>query len=141
MVGAMVLVLIIYIGLSLALQLPSVASAVDSPSTCASCHVMEAASQTHALSAHRSLSCADCHVDHSPVLTAWSKASQGLKHVAMQALGRVPHPMVASSGTRELVQRNCLRCHGSVMGGLLPQASERSCLDCHRTTPHGERRS
>jgi len=137
---SILLLVAVYAGLSLVLQAPSVARVMDSPDTCASCHVMQAAWQSHGTSAHRSLTCADCHVDHRTTLAVWSKAIQGAKHLAMQALGQVPHPIVATESTRELVQQNCLRCHGDLMGWMLPQATARSCLDCHRHTPHGERR-
>lgn len=138
--AVIVLAVAAYAGATLALQAPGVARVVDAPDRCASCHVMQSAWQSHGSSAHRSLVCADCHVDHRAILTAWSKVTQGAKHVAMQAMGQVPHPIVATQATRELTQQNCLRCHGVLMGAMLPQATERSCLDCHRHTPHGERR-
>lgn len=137
-VGALLVALVLaYVAGALLLRVPGFARATDDPQFCGQCHIMEAATLTHARSAHRSLTCGECHVRHEFLAAPYSKGTQGIRHVANLLAGFNERPLRASPTTQATVQENCLGCHGSMFQGVLEEATARSCTDCHRDTPHG----
>lgn len=137
--GMLVLVLVFaYLVGALLLRVPGIARATDDPQFCGRCHVMETATLTHGRSAHRNLTCGDCHVRQEFLAAPYSKGSQGVQHLVSLAAGQTDYLRVkATPTTQATVQENCLRCHGSMFPGVMEEATTRSCTDCHRETPHG----
>jgi cytochrome c nitrite reductase small subunit len=120
----------------------------DKPSTCSNCHIMAPQYATWAHSAHREkTNCNDCHVPHNNVINKYFfKAKDGLRHATVFTLRLEPQVIFIKDAGREVVHKNCIRCHS----GLLTDSRlmsynlsthhfrmERKCWDCHRETPHG----
>jgi len=120
----------------------------DKPETCINCHVMNPQYANWAHSAHRRITnCNDCHVPHDNFFHKYYfKAQDGLRHATIYTLHTEPQVIFIREAGREVVQKNCLRCHEQTVGMefMMPVQpnfhtclKERSCLDCHRETPHG----
>ncbi len=111
--------------------------------TCNNCHVMDPMYENYYHAAHRSVAhCADCHLPHqNPVAYYFEKARQGAHDVYVFSTGHTPEVIRAHENSKQIIQRNCLRCHmdtvESVMVGAQP--FERNCWDCHRNVAHGPR--
>jgi len=119
----------------------------DDPRTCINCHVMNPQFNDWAHSAHRNVAtCNDCHVPHNNVFNKYLfKAKDGLRHATIFTLRTEPQVIYILGAGKKVVQENCIRCHGRVagmeyLGSVLPayhnHLVERTCLDCHRETPH-----
>lgn len=120
----------------------------DNPETCINCHVMGPQYATWSHSAHREVTnCNDCHVPHDNVVSKYFfKAKDGLRHATMFTLRKEPQVIFIKEAGKEVVQQNCIRCHEKLVtenaGIARFDASrhyrmERSCVECHRETPHG----
>lgn len=120
----------------------------DAPDTCVNCHVMNPQYATWSHSAHREVaSCNDCHVPHNNVFNKYFfKAKDGLRHATMFTLRMEPQVIFIKDAGKEVVQDNCIRCHEKLLtdnAGIARFESsrhfrmERSCIECHRETPHG----
>ena len=119
----------------------------DNPETCINCHVMNPQLYDWAHSSHRNVaSCNDCHVPHNNVFAKYLfKASDGLRHASIFTLRAEPQVIYIRDAGKKVVQGNCIRCHEKVVGtefvfSVQPNfhnfLKERTCLDCHRETPH-----
>lgn len=120
----------------------------DEPETCINCHVMTPMYQSWKHSSHREVAnCNDCHVPHNNFANHYFfKAKDGLRHATIFTLRNEPQVIHIKDAGKEVVQQNCLRCHGELMAtNQLEQYSQshqhhrndKKCWDCHRTTPHG----
>lgn len=112
---------------------------LDSPEFCGSCHAMDEQLGTYEHSAHRlGASCGDCHIPHSLVYGAAFKAWTGTRDVLAVTANTVPVDMRTTEMSKEVLQENCLRCHGDVMGevGDTSRDGGKYCFDCHRSSPH-----
>lgn len=118
----------------------------DDPATCVNCHVMRPYYASWQHSSHaRVAKCVDCHVPHESVGAKYAyKAKDGLRHSTVFTLRREPQVLRATAEAREVIQANCLRCHGNLMAevpGLHGHNPDRTCIECHRETPHGRAES
>lgn len=122
----------------------------DNPNACMNCHVMTSEYAGWLHSSHREVAnCQDCHVPHNTVFHKYAfKAMDGLRHSAIFTLNLTPDAILMHEAGQEVVQNNCIRCHGQlwtkspISSHYWTQYPEsRRCWDCHRTTPHGEVRS
>ena len=120
----------------------------DKPETCVNCHIMAPQYTTWFHSSHREKThCNDCHVPHNNVFNKYYfKAKDGLRHATMFTLRLEPQVIFIHEAGREVVHRNCIRCHGELLTdsrllGYTRSAHEfrmeRKCWECHRETPHG----
>ena len=120
----------------------------DKPETCVNCHIMAPQYATWYHSSHREkTNCNDCHVPHNNIFSKYFfKAKDGLRHATIFTLRREPQVIFIKEAGKEVVQRNCIRCHSDILADsrLLARSDEvynfrmdRSCQDCHRGTPHG----
>jgi len=119
----------------------------DNPETCINCHVMNPQFYDWAHSSHRNVAtCNDCHVPHNNVFSKYLfKAQDGLRHATIFTLRNEPQVIFIREAGRKAVQANCIRCHEKTVGtefmyavepGFHNYLKERTCLDCHRQTPH-----
>ena len=124
----------------------------DKPETCVNCHIMAPHYATWSHSAHRErTTCNECHVPHNNIFNKYYfKAKDGLRHATIFTLRREPQVIFIKEAGREVVQRNCIRCHSELItdSRLLARNDEthmfrmsRNCIECHRTTPHGREKS
>jgi len=122
----------------------------DKPETCVNCHIMAPQYATWYHSSHReNAHCNDCHVPHDNFLNKYYfKAKDGLRHATIFTLRREPQVIFIKEAGREVVHKNCIRCHD----GLLTLTDSRLlaynrttyefrmgrlCWECHREAPHG----
>ena len=125
----------------------------DDPKTCVNCHVMGTYYATYAHSSHRNVAnCNDCHVPHTSVFAKYFfKAKDGLYHSSVFTLRGEPQAMMIKEAGANVVQENCLRCHGELNSVVAPgppitlagkqHGEGHLCWDCHRDVPHGTVRS
>jgi len=120
----------------------------DAPETCINCHVMNPQYATWNHSSHREVAhCNDCHVPHNNILNKYYfKAKDGLRHATMFTLRKEPQVIFIHEAGKQVVQDNCIRCHEKLVTDNVQIArfehskeyrKERSCVECHRETPHG----
>jgi cytochrome c nitrite reductase small subunit len=120
----------------------------DAPETCINCHVMNPQYATWNHSSHREVAhCNDCHVPHNNVFNKYYfKAKDGLRHASMYTLRKEPQVIFIHEAGKQVVQDNCIRCHEKLVTDNVQIArfehskeyrKERSCVECHRETPHG----
>ncbi|MCW2277567.1 NapC/NirT family cytochrome c [Heliophilum fasciatum] len=109
---------------------------------CGTCHVMDNYMGSWSHSSHREVAgCNDCHTDQRNYLAkTYSKATAGARHAYVNIIGPPDHlKMIPSS--KEVTQRNCLRCHDDLVEKTrLAESDGNYCFDCHRSTPHGRER-
>ena len=74
------------------------------------------------------------------------KAKDGLRHATIFTMRAEPQVIFIKEVGKEVVQQNCIRCHEKLVtenaGIARFEASrhyrmDRSCVECHRETPHG----
>jgi cytochrome c nitrite reductase small subunit len=120
----------------------------DKPETCVNCHIMAPQYATWYHSAHREVTnCNDCHVPHNNVINKYYfKAKDGLRHASIFTLRNEPQVIFIKEKGKEVVQKNCIRCHNSTIidektlsysSDLFHYRMDRKCWECHRETPHG----
>ncbi|MDR1545111.1 MAG: cytochrome c nitrite reductase small subunit [Deltaproteobacteria bacterium] len=119
----------------------------DEPAVCTNCHVMGPYYQSWHASSHAvKATCNDCHVPQDKLARKWAfKATDGLYHAAVFALGAEPQVIRAREGTKEVLQENCLRCHAPLVTELVKMSPDyeavrrgdnKACWDCHRDIAH-----
>jgi nitrate/TMAO reductase-like tetraheme cytochrome c subunit len=83
----------------------------ESASFCGKCHTMDPELKAHAASAHKELTCAECHV--APGVTGWVKAKvKGTRQLIDLATHRYPTPVPPPDhATLPSVKDTCLKCH------------------------------
>lgn len=120
----------------------------DKPETCVNCHIMAPQYATYNHSSHREYAhCNDCHVPHNNIFNKYYfKAKDGLRHASMFTLRLEPQVIFIHKAGQEVVQDNCIRCHGKLLSDevLMGQSDQfrhhrmdRPCWECHREVPHG----
>ncbi|MEK7411698.1 MAG: cytochrome c nitrite reductase small subunit [Planctomycetota bacterium] len=114
----------------------------NSPETCINCHVMNNAYLTWNHSSHREVAtCNDCHVPHDNFIHTYSfKARDGMRHATIFTMRAEPQVIELSTAAIPVVQSNCVRCHGGLVGEVHRNAwqpGDQRCWDCHREVPHG----
>ena len=112
----------------------------DTPETCINCHVMTPMYASWQHSSHANVaSCNDCHVPQDTLIRKYAfKAMDGIRHSTVFTLRAEPHVIRATPTAREVIQQNCIRCHGDRAHPPLTQPRiTRSCVECHREVPHG----
>ena len=119
------------------------------PKACANCHIMndQYASWTKGPH-HGDARCVDCHLPHDTVAKYLAKALNGYHHSKGFTLQDFHEPILIKPRNAEILQNNCLRCHGDlvhealVAGARGPQPAEVEdgrCVHCHRGVGHGAR--
>lgn len=124
-------------GLILMTKIPTLG--LDRPEFCGKCHAMDEQVGTYMHSAHRlGALCGDCHIPHSLVPGAMYKAYTGTKDVISVLKNKDPYEIRISPLGRDIVQENCLRCHGDLLEGVgdTRENDGKYCFECHRNTPH-----
>jgi cytochrome c nitrite reductase small subunit len=120
----------------------------DKPETCVNCHIMAPQYATWNHSSHRNYTtCMDCHVPHNTIVNKYYfKAKDGMRHASMFALRLEPQVIMIKDAGKNVVQNNCIRCHEHLITDekmklqskmFMEFRNGRSCVECHRETPHG----
>jgi cytochrome c nitrite reductase small subunit len=115
----------------------------SAPETCADCHVMDEAYENWYHAPHEKWTeCVDCHLPHDNVVSYYvEKGRSGMHDVYVFSTGQTPDLVRANTGTKDIIQDNCVRCHENTVEVVVmgPQANDRYCWECHRSVAHGER--
>jgi len=120
----------------------------DDPQTCVNCHIMAPQYSTWFHSAHREwTNCTQCHVPQDNIFSKYYfKAKDGLRHSTVFTLRNEPQVIFIKEEGEGVVHQNCIYCHTELLRDdkmilwteeFQDFREERSCLDCHRETPHG----
>ncbi|MBS4235406.1 cytochrome c nitrite reductase small subunit [Campylobacter vulpis] len=123
----------------------------NSSESCNNCHIMNevyndylAGSHSKKVKGESRASCADCHLPHQGMEKWIAKAESGLAHAYAFTfkLDELPTNLSATQKSKEMVQNNCIRCHGdyaavAVNSTTNPHAdSSLSCVSCHSDVGH-----
>ncbi len=107
----------------------------DRSGFCGSCHSMSETALTYSKSLHAKLACNECHAPHNLAAKIPFKTKEAMRDVTATITKNVPDLIHAGAETRNVVQKNCLRCHGAVIESVNMTAKP-YCTDCHRNVPH-----
>ena len=121
------------------------------PRACANCHIMNDQYASWSRGPHHGAArCVDCHLPHDFVGKYIAKAVNGYHHSKGFTLQDFHEPILIKPRNAEILQNNCVRCHGDfvhdvLIGGDGQRASsdriqsDTRCVHCHRGVGHGAR--
>lgn len=119
------------------------------PSACANCHIMNAQYDSYQKASHHTVAvCVDCHLPQAFLPKYLAKAENGWRHGKLFTTGGFKEPIEVQPAGREILEENCVRCHGAItaemrLHGTEPRDPEHApgiaCLHCHPTVGHGAR--
>jgi cytochrome c nitrite reductase small subunit len=113
------------------------------PKACANCHIMNDEYASWSKGPHHGdARCVDCHLPHETIAKYLAKASNGYHHSKGFTLQDFHEPILIKPRNAEILQGNCVRCHGDfVHEALLGDGvrEESRCTHCHRDVGHGAR--
>lgn len=128
----------IFLIIAFALQVPAVGETIGSPQACGTCHVMNHEVKTLAMSAHRDLTCLECHSATGFFEKPVDEFRSASRHIYYFVSDNTPDIIKPLEDSRRIVQSRCVQCHAAVIGGT--HAAEvdtgRYCFTCHRETAH-----
>ena len=108
---------------------------------CVNCHIMRPQYDGwQKASHHASAACVDCHLPAGFPGKYITKAENGWNHSKAFTLQNFPEPISITPKNAEILQANCLRCHGAMLNELsiaFPEGAPR-CVHCHQAVGHGE---
>lgn len=128
----------------------------NDPAACANCHIMNEQFDAWRKGPHHAAAtCNDCHVPPQFPAKYVAKALNGYHHSsgftlqpsrpdAPGARRVFEEPIRIKAGNSQILQDNCLRCHGGfvhdvVRGSTYAEGAIR-CVHCHASVGHGARR-
>lgn len=112
----------------------------NNPKTCVNCHVMRDVYEGWNHSSHKSVAtCNDCHTPHNFPAKYVSKALNGWNHSYAFTTGDFDEPIRIKNFNREILQQNCLHCHGELAEPIIHHDTDKptDCLSCHSRVGHG----
>jgi len=114
------------------------------PKACVNCHIMRPQYDSWQKSSHHGVAvCIDCHLPHSFVEKYLAKAENGYRHSKEFTAQTFPEPISVQARGREILQENCVACHGSltheIATGPRGERDTLHCVKCHAGAGHGER--
>jgi len=113
------------------------------PKACVNCHIMRPQYDAWLKSSHHAVAvCIDCHLPHDFVPKYLAKAENGYRHGEKFTTQSFVEPIVVQQRGREILEDNCLRCHGDLVASMhwiaTDGADRISCVRCHGGVGHGE---
>lgn len=115
-------------------------SVSGSQAMCGSCHSMKHEAETFAVSSHRMQECTECHLPHDNAAVYWiAKGQTGMSDTYHELVRDYPARIKLSDDGRDLVNKNCLRCHEGTMERVhtTMNDADTDCLKCHSRIAHG----
>jgi len=114
------------------------------PAACVNCHIMQPQYDSwQKASHHNTAACVDCHLPSDFIGKYIAKADNGWRHSKAFTLQDFPEPIRMTERNKEILQNNCLRCHGSLVhqagGARREGVKSLNCVHCHASAGHGER--
>ncbi len=86
--------------------------------------------------------CVDCHLPHTLVAKYLAKAENGYYHSKGFTFGGFHELIAIKQKNSDILQDNCLSCHGPMTADMLVGAGHDyaiRCVHCHAGVGHGER--
>jgi len=113
------------------------------PRACVNCHIMRPQYDAWQKSSHHTAAtCVDCHLPSDFIGKYRAKAENGYHHSKGFTLQDFHEPILIKPKNSQILQDNCLRCHGDVVHQLVAGATtDRDairCVHCHQSVGHGE---
>jgi cytochrome c nitrite reductase small subunit len=117
------------------------------PRACANCHIMNEQYDSWTKAGHhQAATCVDCHLPNESFIEKYiAKADNGYRHSKAFTFQDFHEPIQMTQRNRDILQENCIRCHGAfvhelVSGARSPDRDSVQCVQCHRGVGHGARR-
>ncbi len=113
------------------------------PKACVNCHIMQGQYNAWERSSHRSHAvCIECHLPHDFFPKYVAKAENGYRHAKEFTAQTFAEPIFVQERGSQILQQNCLRCHGGMVAELGPSHGPDDgsvrCVHCHAGVGHGE---
>ena len=114
------------------------------PRVCATCHIMQPPLDSWQKASHHTVAgCVDCHLPPSGIAKWIAKLDNGYRHSRAFTLQDFAEPIRMTPRNADILQENCLRCHGDLVHDLVAfadtHADDMRCVHCHSGVGHGER--
>jgi len=115
------------------------------PRACKNCHIMNDEYNSWTKGPHHgSATCVDCHLPHEFIPKYIAKADNGWRHSKAFTLQNFHEPIQITPRNADILQANCIRCHGQfvhelVTGARAPTRDSVQCVHCHHNVGHGAR--
>lgn len=119
----------------------------NDPAACVNCHIMREPYDSWQKASHHAVAaCNDCHLSHDNIVSKyWSKADNGFWHSYGFTFENFHEPIQIRKRNLEILENNCLRCHGELVQDITDQARAHpwqrgaglSCVHCHSSVGHG----
>lgn len=106
---------------------------------CGQCHAMDEQVNAYLHSPHANVAnCGDCHDPHALVTGSMFAAYTGTRDVYRVVTNTTPAVIRTTSLSKKVLQENCIRCHGEIMGdiGDTSENSGTNCFECHQSIAH-----
>lgn len=112
------------------------------PKACVNCHIMQPEYDAWQKASHHTAAvCVDCHLPEAFIPKYFTKAENGYRHGKLFTTQTFREPIEVGNAGRQILQENCLRCHGELTDSLVasPHDGSLPCVKCHATVGHGPR--
>ena len=114
----------------------------DDPKVCVNCHIMQPQYDSWQKASHHAVAvCVDCHLPHGFFGKYFAKGENGYHHSVAFTLQNFHEPIMIKEKSTQILEGNCLYCHGSLVHEQIVRASKESdevrCVHCHRSVGHG----
>lgn len=115
---------------------------LDDPKVCVNCHIMREQYDSWLKSSHHgAATCNDCHIPSHGISKWIVKAENGFWHSKAFTLQDFHEPIRIRPHNGRVLQSNCIRCHGPIVGEVLAHEGEPDdqvpCVRCHVEVGHG----
>lgn len=112
------------------------------PTACKNCHIMNDQFNSWTKAGHhQAAGCIDCHLPQHGIEKWIAKAENGFWHSKGFTFNDFHEPIMIARRNPEILQDNCLRCHGDFVHELVAGSTTAedavTCVHCHRGVGHG----
>ena len=114
----------------------------NDPAACANCHIMRSEYDSWQKAGHHTAAtCVDCHLPADFVGKYTAKTVNGWNHSKAFTLQDFHEPIRIGARNAQILQDNCVRCHGGLVHDLTSVFVEDQlrCTHCHAGVGHGPR--
>ncbi len=112
------------------------------PAACVNCHIMQPYYDGwQKASHHQAATCVDCHLPHSFLGKYTAKALNGYHHSRAFTFQNFKEPIRIKQGNLQILEKNCMGCHGDMVHGIATGQGEVDpvgCIRCHGSVGHGD---
>jgi cytochrome c nitrite reductase small subunit len=111
----------------------------EDPDFCGGCHAMGDHYMSWQISTHNAVTCSECHLPQDGLVTKLvAKAQTGVVDVYSQAAGKAPlsTDLSITAKGKDILQANCIRCHGATVMQVSIIDRNLDCNSCHRNLVH-----